>query len=382
MNPLVVVGSGLAGYGLLREFRKRDATSPVTLVTADDGRVYAKPNLSNALAQGREPAQLASEQAVQAAARYQARILTDTRATAIKRGEGALVTEAETIPYRNLVLAVGADPIPHGLVGEATGRVFAVNDLADYTRFRAALVGCKRIAILGGGLIGCEFANDLAGKGYQVEIVHRGRWPLDRLVPEAIGRAFADGLSGAGVGWHFDRSANRVDPGERAPVVLTLDDGHRLEADLVLSAIGLRPRTALAAAAGLAVDRGIAVDRRLTSSDPQIHAIGDCAQVDGLVLPFVQPLLVQARALAGVLAGTADRLAYPAMPVLVKTPACPLVVAPPPAGVGGEWQVEGTGRDRRALFRDREGGLRGFALLGGEVTQRNALAGQLPPLLA
>ncbi|MBU1664249.1 MAG: FAD-dependent oxidoreductase, partial [Gammaproteobacteria bacterium] len=72
MSPIVILGSGLAGYGLLREFRKRDTKSPVTLITADDGRVYSKPNLSNALSQKRTPAQLASETAEQAAEKFNA----------------------------------------------------------------------------------------------------------------------------------------------------------------------------------------------------------------------------------------------------------------------------------------------------------------------
>jgi rubredoxin-NAD+ reductase len=379
-QPLVIVGSGMAGYGLLREFRKRDPAAPVILVTDDDGRVYIKPNLSNALAQGRTPEQLASETAAQAAQRYRARILTGARVTAIRREEGCVVAAGESLPYDRLVLALGADPIPHGLLGDAADRVLAVNDLADYGRFRAALAEARRVAILGGGLIGCEFANDLAARGYAVAVVHRGAWPLDRLVPEPVGRAVAAALAEKGVAWHFGRSARTADPA--AGIALALDDGSRVEADLALSAIGLRPRTALAGAAGLAVERGIVADRQLRSSDARIHALGDCAQVEGLVLPYVQPLMAQARTLAAVLAGDGGRLAYPAMPVLVKTPACPLLVAPPPVGVAGEWRVEGNGRDLCALFHEPDGRLRGFALTGGQLARRDELVGRLPALLA
>lgn len=381
MNPIVIIGSGLAGYGLAREIRKRDGDTPITLITADGGQVYAKPNLSTALAQGRQPEQLASETADQAAARLQSTILTQTRVTAIDRSARRVVTERGAIPYGRLVLALGADPIPHGLAGDATDKVYAVNDLDDYARFRAALAGKRRVAILGGGLIGCEFANDLAASGHRVGVVHLGAWPLERLVPEPVGRALADGLAGHGVTWHFGRRAAAVEQADEG-VALVLDDGSRIEADLVLSAIGLRPRTDLARVAGLQVDRGIVVDRQLRTSDPDIHAMGDCAEVEGLVLPFVQPLLAQARTLAAVLAGEQPSIAYPAMPVVVKTPASPLVVAPPPMGAEGAWQVERTDKGVIARYHAGPDQLLGFALGGGETAQRMHYAQRLPAMLA
>lgn len=381
MNPIVIIGSGLAGYGLAREIRKRDGDTPITLITADGGQVYAKPNLSTALAQGRQPEQLASETADQAAARLQSTILTQTRVTAIDRAARRVVTERGAIPYGRLVLALGADPIPHGLAGDATDRVYAVNDLDDYARFRGALAGKRRVAILGGGLIGCEFANDLAASGHRVEVVHLGAWPLERLVPEPVGRALADGLAGHGVTWHFGRRAAAVEQADEG-VALVLDDGSRIETDLVLSAIGLRPRTAMAKEAGLQVDRGIVVDRQLRTSDPDIYAMGDCAEVEGLVLPFVQPLLAQARTLAAVLAGEQPSIAYPAMPVVVKTPASPLVVAPPPMGAEGAWQVERTDKGVIARYQAGQDQLLGFALGGGETAQRMQYAQRLPATLA
>jgi rubredoxin-NAD+ reductase len=381
MNPIVIIGSGLASYGLVREFRKRDGDTPITLITADSGQVYAKPNLSNALSQGRLPEQLAAETAEQAASRLKATILTQTRVTAIDRANKRVLTDTGEVAYGRLVLALGADPIPHGLSGDVADKIFAVNDLDDYTRFRSALEGKKRVAILGGGLIGCEFANDLAASGYQVEVVHLGAWPLERLVPEPVGLNLASGLAEQGVTWHFGRSAKSVETAGEG-IALILDDGRRIEADLVLSAIGLRSRTGLAKAAGLAVNRGIVVDRQLRTSDPDIFAMGDCAEVEGLLLPFVQPLLAQARTLAAVLAGEQPSIAYPAMPVVVKTPASPLVVAPPPMDASGSWQVEQTDKGLIARFQDGSDSLLGFALGGGETGQRMLFAQQLPVMLA
>lgn len=380
MDPILIIGSGLAGYGLLREIRKRNRTVPIVVVTADDGRAYAKPNLSNALAQGRRPDQLVSQSAAQMAESLQATVAAHTRVVAIDPARRKVSTDQGEMAYSELVLALGADPVPHGLAGDGAAAVLHVNDLADYTRFRAGLEGSRHVAILGGGLIGCEFANDLAAVGRKVTVVHRGAWPLERLVPDSMGQTLAEDLGRRGVAWRFGRSATAV---ERIPsgFRLSLDDGSRLEADLVLSAIGLKPRTGLAAAAGLAVGRGIRVDRYLGGSAPHVHAVGDCAEVEGLVLPFVQPLLVQVRALAATLTGTPTRVAYPAMPVVVKTPASPLVVMPPPPGAEGAWRLEPCPGGARALFQGADGALLGFALAGGCTGERQALAARVPPTL-
>jgi rubredoxin---NAD+ reductase len=373
MSPLVILGSGLAGYGLLREFRKRDANTPVTLITADAGQVYSKPNLSNALSQGRTPAQLVSESVAQAAAKFNATILTHTRISAIDSAHKRVETDSGAVEYGRLVLALGADPIPHGLAGNAAQDVLGINDLSDYTRFRVALQGKRHVVILGGGLIGCEFANDLAASGQTVTVVHLGPWPLERLIPEAAGQALAQALASQGVAWRFGRTARQVDrvvDGYR----ISLDDGSQVEADLVLSAIGLKPRTQLAREAGIAVNRGIVVNRRLETSRADIYAIGDCAEVAGHVLPYVQPLLIQVRALAAILAGEDAQVSYPAMPVVVKTSVYPVAVLPPVPNAAGAWQAEFTGNGIRALHQNEVGGLNGFALTGGETGRRGELA--------
>jgi rubredoxin-NAD+ reductase len=163
--------------------------------------------------------------------------------------------------------------------------------------------------------------------------------------------------------------------------VLTDAEGNKYEADLVLRAIGLAPETTLAAATGLKVNRGIVVDRLLQTSDPNIYALGDCAEVGGLVLPFILPIMQAARALAKTLAGTPTEVAYPAMPVLVKTPACPTVVSPPAAGAEGVWQEEAIEGGLQSLFHSPSGELLGFALMGEATKARQALAPKLPPML-
>ncbi len=381
MHPMVIVGSGMAGYTLARELRKRDAAVPLLVLTADNGDVYSKPMLSTALAQGQTPERLVQMTAAQLQAQLGISIRTMTRVESIDATAHTLYAGGELIAWSRLVLALGANPVDPHLAGDAADTVFSVNNLADYARFRAALPSGGRVVILGGGLIGCEFANDLAAAGHAVELVHPREWLLERLLPEQAGRAVQAALGGLGVQSHLGRKATAVQRADHG-VTVVLDDGRRLQADIVLSAIGLRPATALAQQTGLAVLRGIVVDRWLRSSAADIYAIGDCAEVDGYVLPYVQPLLAQARALAAILCGGDAPLAYPVMPVVVKTPACPVVSLAAADGRALDWQVEQAEDGLRARQIDATGQMAGFVLTGAATRERQQFAAQLRPLLA
>jgi rubredoxin-NAD+ reductase len=376
--PIVIVGSGLAGYTVARELRKLDKETPLILVSRDDASFYSKPMLSNALASGKGAAQLAGSSAEQMAEQLSARILAQTEVRSIDTSSRTLQA-GETLRYSKLVLALGADPIAPPLEGDAAHEVMRVNDLDDYARFRAAIEGKRRIVLLGAGLIGCEFANDLAAASYAVEVVDPAPHPLGRLLPEAAADRLQAALEALGVRFHLGRTARRV-VREAQGLKVELSDGTRLAADAVLSAIGLRPRTELAAKAGLKVNRGIVTDRFVATGAPDVYALGDCAEVEGQVLPFVLPIMQAARALAKTLAGTPTAVSYPAMPVVVKTPALATVVCPPPAIAGG-WQIDSDETGIEARFEDEGGRLRGFALLGAATAKKNALAARLPGIL-
>jgi rubredoxin-NAD+ reductase len=188
-------------------------------------------------------------------------------------------------------------------------------------------------------------------------------------------------LEAAGVSFRLGVSAKRADRDSHG-CTLSFADGSSLYADRVLSAIGLAPRTGLATDAGLKIARGIVTDRLLATSAPHVYAMGDCAEIAGLNLPFVMPLMHQARALAATLAGTPTPLHYPAMPVIVKTPACPTVVCPPLPGAEGAWTTEASEDACVARFQSPGGQLLGFALLGTATSQRQALVAQVPAWLA
>lgn len=389
MDSLVIVGTGLAGYTLAKEFRKLDAGRPLLILTRDDGRSYSKPMLSTGFTKQKAADGLAMNTAAEMAAQLNATIRTQTTVTAIDPAAKTLTLDGgETVAFGDLVLTLGADTFRVPMTGDAAGDVLSVNDLMDYARFREQLDavrepagGKKRVLVIGAGLIGCEFANDLANGGHAVEVVDPAGRCLPALLPPAASAAVARGLEGLGVKFHFGPAVQAVDRNAGA-YRATLTDGTMVDADLVISAVGLRPRIALAKTAGLAVNRGIVTDRLLQTSAAHVHAFGDCAEVNGYLLPYVLPLMAAARALAKTLAGTPTAVGYGVMPVAVKTPACPVVVCPPPLGAQGAWQEEANGQDVKALYVGTDGALLGFALTGEATNEKQALAKLMPVLFS
>jgi len=376
MNPVIVIGSGLAGITTIREFRKLDAKTPVLLITADDGDFYSKPALSNALAQGKSAEQLVVTPAATLCESLNVTLLARTDVQGVRTTEHVVDTRHGALPYSKLVLALGADPIRLPLGGNAAQDVVSVNDIDDYRLFRNRLRAVRHVAILGGGLIGSEFANDLAGAGFAVTVIDPSPYPIAGLLPPAAGEVLRTALETQGVHWRLHRTVKNVES-VVGGYLLTLDDGSQLQADLVLSAVGLRPRTALARDAGLTVNRGIVTDSTLRTSAPDVYAIGDCAETGGQVRPFVLPIMTAARALAQTLAGRAAEVVFPFMPVVIKTPACPLVVQPVARDAQGEWHTETASAGMRMLFTDADRRVQGMVLTGSRVSERAALARQL-----
>lgn len=379
-SAIVIIGSGLAGYTLIREIRKLDKEAPITLVTREPGYLYSKPMLSTALASKKEPENLISNSSENMATQLNINILSQTDVNAIDTNQQMIVTTKGNLSYGKLVLALGADQIRIPLQGDAATQVLTVNDLEDYAAFRKAISGKKKVSILGAGLIGCEFANDLVLGGYEVDVIDLAPQALGRLLPEAAAHELQDRLTKAGVRWHFGTTVGSISNGDDS-LIVELTNGQKLLSDVVLSAVGLKPRLDLAKAAGISTNIGIAVNRELQTSATNVYSLGDCAEVDGLVLPYVMPIMQAARALANTLLGRVTTLTYPAMPVIVKTPAFPTIVSPPAQGSEGDWKITPIDDGLEARFESADGSLLGFVLLGAATAQRASLTKELPPVL-
>ncbi|HTN32773.1 MAG TPA: FAD-dependent oxidoreductase [Marinobacter sp.] len=377
--PIVVVGTGLSGYSLVREIRKLDKETPIVMVTADDGVSYSKPMLSTGFAKGKDAEGLAQATTEAMIEQLNIKLRIFSTVTGINPAQHELLIGGERLVYSKLVLAWGADVIRLFIDGDGQEHIFSINDLMDYRAFRAALADGKRVAIMGAGLIGCEFANDLRQSGYEVDVIAPSDAIMPSLLPVPAANAVQDELKNLGVRFHLETVVERIDKNPEG-VKLTLANGETLNVDLVISAVGLRPRIGLAQAAGIATGRGIKVNRALETSVKDIYALGDCAEVDGRVMLYVLPLMACARALAKTLTGQRTEVSYGAMPVMIKTPCCPTAVCPPPADAPGTWELEQDGTHVKALFRSPEGDVLGFAVTGRYAVEKQALSREVPPI--
>jgi rubredoxin-NAD+ reductase len=381
MEKILILGSGLAGYSLAREIRAIDENVELQMITADAGDFYSKPMLSTGLAQGKQSLQLINATAETMADRLKMTINTNCRVTGIDRERNLVITEAGEHGYSALVLALGAKPIIPAMRGDAEHQRITINSLYDYNSFREQLPAPPaHIAIIGPGLIGCEFANDLLSQNYQVSLIGPDPHPISTLLPAVTGKALQAAMTEAGANWRLQQTAAIMDQHGQG-YRLTLTDASTVDCDLVLSAVGLLPEMALATEAGLQTARGIVTDRLLRTSDERIYALGDCAEVAGFNLPYVMPIMNCARALAKTLAGEPTQVVYPAMPVVIKTPLHPIVIAPPQRGALGDWQNQQDEQGTECLFNDPQGQLGGFVLSGDYMDRKQALSKQLPPLL-
>jgi len=391
-SDIAIIGSGLAGLNLVKEIRKIDSSVSIAVFTSEDGHFYSKPMLSNALAKNKTAEQLPIQQANAFAEQFQVSLHSQVNIERFDPNEKTLTTiDGQVFTWNKLVLAQGASPIMLKDIGvQVEGPVYTVNQLSEYGLFRQALSEASerlqgekvRVGIIGSGLVGCEFANDLADQGYVVSILDIANRPMPRMLSPLQSRALQQALADRGVSWHLEQKVEAIETDQHQSIIRTAD-GLSLTVDVVLSAVGLKPCDQVAKAAGLAVSRGVQVNASLESSASDVFALGDCAAIEGIRLQYVLPLMACARALAKTLTGQPTPVTFPAMPVVVKTPALPTVLAVPPnlSFEEKDWSVTGEAPNLKAELKDASGQTVGFALTGQCVSEKNALAKTIPPWL-
>lgn len=294
---VVVAGAGQAAVQLAASLRQGGFKGRIVLIGAEAGLPYQRPPLSKAylLGQMQEPALALRPESFYAAQAIDCR--AGVAVTAIDRA-ARLVTlsDGSQLGYGQLVLATGARN------RSLPGGALALRTLDDARHLRGALGTAKSTIIVGAGFIGLEFAAVAAARGLEVTVLEAGPRALGRGVSAEMAHEIVKRHLAWGTRFRFGVGVEAVHP-----TGVTLRGGETLEADLVLVAIGVVPNAEIAAAAGLAVDGGIVVDAELRTSDPHIHAIGDCARfpLGGAMLRLesVQNAADQARCVADTLLG-------------------------------------------------------------------------------
>lgn len=366
-DAVVIIGAGIAGWTVAERFRAMDGDRPLTLITADEGCIYPKPALSMAISQGRSADDLIEQSGAHKAQALGITLQANTRVLSIKPKEKRLTTSKGNVKYGELVLALGASQRSLPFEGDATDQILRVNDLASYRRLREKLAsGPQHITLIGAGLIGVEFAEDLRAGGHRITLLDLGDQLLGRLAPKPVAARLLNVLQPNGIDFLPGVSLaalNRVD----SRLCATLTNGQQLETHLVISAMGLVPNIELARKAGLLVNRGIVAHAaHLQTSDPNIYAVGDCAEIDGRSYFYIEPIRRQAETVAAALCGKLNPFTHQPVAIRVKTPSLAINLCPPDKSVAdfGGWH-EHTGDERPCrmdfLVHNQ---LVGFALTG------------------
>ncbi|MBC7430575.1 MAG: NAD(P)/FAD-dependent oxidoreductase, partial [Rubritepida sp.] len=273
----------------------------------------------------------------------------------------AVTTRGERIAYDRLVIATGSRAIRLAVPGADLPGVLTYRTLDDVrAMLRAARAGGAAV-VVGGGLLGLEAAAGLAQRGMKVTVLHPVDWPMERQLDAGAGGFLARRMRQRGIRFAMPAQL-AVIVGEDRVAGVVLADGARIAADIVVMAVGIRPDTALAVASGLAVGRGIKTDASLRSSDPDILAIGECAEVDGCTIGLVAPALAQAEIAAATLAGDLVHYAPRAESAALKVSGTAVWSAGEIEGEGVTLRDEEEDRYRRLFLR--EGRLVGAVLYG------------------
>ena len=338
MDNIVIVGAGFAALQTIKMIRKTDPNIAITMVTADAGIEYSKPNLSHVFSQAQTPQQLAINTAQQLAELHNVVIKTNVWVNEINTEQQFIVAGDDVIPYSKLVLATGATPFIPAAEGLSVQATITLNSLEEFEKHKAQIDAAQRITVIGGGLIGVELAFDLQTAGKSVTIIEPASYLLGSLVPPFISLELERELRKAGVTVETDAMVSHA---------TYLADGVRLQTtssrliktDVVIAAAGLMPNTALAQQTGMAVNRGIIVDEAMRTNIKNVYAIGDCAEIQGRVMAYLQPAILAANVLAKQLTTGEGKLSLPHIMTKVKTPSYPIQLAGRDIQTAQSWET-------------------------------------------
>ncbi|WP_326764140.1 FAD-dependent oxidoreductase [Streptomyces sp. NBC_01591] len=361
---IAVAGAGMAAARFAQQYRAHGGDAEVVLYGAEPRGPYNRVLLADVLTGRHDPEAIALPHGAGTIVRAGCEVVgLDLPERRLRLSGGGFA------PYDELVLATGANPVLPPLRGLYTPDglkegVHAFRTLADCARLAEDAAGAERAVVIGGGVLGVSAARALAALGLPVEIVHQAPHLIERHLDEQAGNALRGHLAALGVETYPGNRARALRGGARVTGV-ELASGYLLDADLVVLACGVRPRTGLAGAAGLTVRSGVVVDDRLAASAPGVYAIGDCAEHRGTVHGLAGPAWEQADLLAARLAGADEDARYTGSRPMTRLTAGSLEYA-----AFGEVGEDAPGTDVLRLVDPTRGSykklvLRGDRLVGG-----------------
>ncbi len=345
-GKLLVIGNGMASVRLLEALVRHDAGRfDITVVGAEPQPGYNRVLLSALLAREVSHDDIMLRDANWYARNGMSLVTGDAVASVNTEGRNASLASGHEISFDHCVFATGSDPFRLPIPGIDKPGVMTFRDLGDVEAMGKAVKAGRRIAVIGGGLLGIEAAYGLVRLGADVTLVH----VMDRLMERQLDARAAAMLKRAigakGIKVLLERQTTAV-TGETCATGLAFADGSTLEADLVICAVGIKPNAQLARDAGLAVNRGILVDDALGASVPGFHAIGECAEHRGVAYGLVEPAYAQAEALALALCGQPGSFGGMVLATNLKVSGVPVFSAGDVMGADGTTSALLEERDR------------------------------------
>ncbi|MEM1403063.1 MAG: FAD-dependent oxidoreductase [Pseudomonadota bacterium] len=361
-DHLVIVGAGMACALLLESLDKGGFSGPITVISEESHACYNRVLLSSWLAGTvkEEDLQMFDPTATSLNIEW----IYETAVDNLDMSAGSVVlSSGEQLDFDRLVFATGAEPavpanVPLSLQGVET---FRTRD--DARRLLDQQSQSLNVAVLGGGLLGLEAAEGMRAMGCETTLIHRHHRLMNRQLDLGGSEALAAELRSRGMCLRLGATVDRVESVDGRCVALCLDDGSRIQTDLLIIATGIRPRVHIARRAGLPVNHGIVVDPSLCVSGRPVYALGECCEVDGETFGMVTPIRSQALVLARVLCGEKARFEHESPPVQLKISDIELFAvgeSSSAASIGVSDEAQGV--YRRLYFEN--GRLAGAVLLG------------------
>lgn len=273
-QDIVIIGGGAAGIACAEMLRRRGFEGRLTMLSEDVDAPCDRPNLSKDFLAGSAPDEWIPLKPESFYTENNIDLQLSTAVTAIDESDRKVTTgDSRAFPFDRLLVATGAEPVRLPIPGAEQPHVFTLRSFADSRAIVERARAAKSAVVLGSGFIGLETAAALRERGIDVHVVSLDARPLEKILGPQLGD-FIRGLHERhGVIFHMGASLAAI-----GAETVTLSDGAQLSADLVVIGVGVKPRTALAEAAGLAVDRGVLVNAQLETATPGIYAAGDVAR--------------------------------------------------------------------------------------------------------
>ena len=347
MKKIFIIGGGIAALEAAKSARSTQRDALIVLISAENFLPYSRPMLTKQL-MGKVTAQ---DLAVESAAWYDEKdivVLTGRTVTAIDPVGKTLVAGGTPFHWDSLILATGASCFVPPIPGADGANVVAVRTFGDVARVREIAKTAKNAAVIGGGVLGLEAASSLAEAGLSVTVLEHGDQLMKRQIDAQAAQHLESAMAGKGVKLLKNADSARIDASG-----VTLVDGTRVPAELVIVSAGVRANIRLAKDAGIAAERHITVDNHMRTNLPDVYAAGDCASM-GVSYALWTEAADMGHQRGGRRRGVSGAAASAHLPRLRHGAVCVWRRGP-----SGEYRVRNRRNARRAvLFRRRKAGRR------------------------